>query len=78
MTIYAISSLIQEREVTAHCFGDCGHAILGVLDDPTIGPLIPCRFEACPWLDKTLELGEVDGEMVVLRKLVDMAKDAAS
>ena len=75
--LYAMVLRLQEPEITAHCFGDCGRAILMGLADDNLGPLIPCAQAQCPHLeaqmDEPLWTAE-DGRPVYLRRLVPNAE----
>lgn len=72
--IYALVLRLQEPEITAHCFGDCGRGILSGLMDDDLGPLIPCAHEQCPHLeaqmDEPLWTDPQEGRPVYLRRLV--------
>lgn len=77
--MYVVVLSLQEPEITAHCFGDCGRGILMVTHDPDIGALVPCRQEECPHLDKqTTEPIWKDGvgRDVYLRRLVPLPQTA--
>ena len=68
--IYAVSLMIQEKEVTAYCFGSCGKILIGGIDMGEYGPFVPCKKEACPHEDKTTPvIGQVDDIDVCIRKL---------
>ena len=62
----------MDELVKAHCLGDCGKALLGMLVSE-IGPLVPCKQELCPFEENTLHYGEFQSENetydVTLRKL---------
>lgn len=67
----------QRAFAEKHCFGDCGHAIIGSIHNPEIGEILPCRQEVCPYLDSQMEVscGEVNGEPLFLRKLKEVFND---
>lgn len=68
--IYAVSPIIQEKEVTKYCFGECMKIIIGGVEDTELGPLCPCREDDCPYEEKHTEvIGTVKGEKVCVRKL---------
>lgn len=67
-TCFSVKS--QRPLIEAHCFGDCGKAIIGAIVDNQIGEIVPCRSETCPHLaDELLFPGTVQGEEITLRKL---------
>ena len=72
--LFALVLGLQEPEITAHCFGDCGKALLAGISDPDLGALIPCAQEECPHLEKQMDepLGTSDGYQIYLRRLVPM------
>ena len=76
MTLYAVVFPRQQAQITAWCWGSCGHGIVGAVD---LGPCaaVCCREEECPHLDKQMDMamGAVGGEPVVLRKLLDVPED---
>jgi len=65
----------QKEQVERWCWGPgCGHGILGGVDLFGQATGVPCRQEACPYLDRELSEseGKVDGDDVYLRKLRDV------
>jgi hypothetical protein len=47
----------QEPLIKKHCFGDCGKvSMAGVIMDDTVGGFWVCCEEACPWLDKQMDV----------------------
>jgi hypothetical protein len=73
---YATVLATQEAEITKHCFGDCGKAILAAMHDDALGPLIPCAQPECPHL--SMQSNEpmwlnTDGRPVFLRRLVPLS-----
>ncbi len=74
--LYAMVLRLQEPEITTHCFGDCGRAILLGLADDDLGPLIPCAQAKCPHLEEQMDeplWTAEDGRPVYLRRLVPNA-----
>lgn len=72
---YAVVLGLQEAEITKHCFGDCGKAILAAMHDEELGPLIPCAQSECPHLSMQTDepmWHNNDGRPVYLRKLVPL------
>lgn len=68
--IYGLPLMLQEREITAHCFGDCGHAAIGGIDGGIAGPCVPCTHDECPHEERcTPVVGKVFGEDFKVRKL---------
>lgn len=62
----------QKKPVDDHCFGDCGHISLGMMQSEW-GPMMVCCYNDCPHLDEqtTEPVGtsEMTGESVYLRIL---------
>jgi len=68
--IYAVSPIIQKKEVTELCFGRCGKIIIGGIDLCEYGPFCPCRHAICEHEEAhTPVIGQVNGEDVSVRKL---------
>ena len=68
--IYAVSPVIQEKEVDQYCFKECGKIIIGGIDMKEWGPFCPCKTESCPFEeDRTSVMGQVFNEDVCVRKL---------
>lgn len=77
--MYVMALSLQEPEITAHCFGDCGRGILAPMFDRDLGALVPCSQEECPHLDKqTTEpiWKDSGGRDVYLRRLVTLPQTA--
>jgi hypothetical protein len=59
--------------IDKHCFKTCGKIIVGGINHPLAGALLPCRTpkDQCPQFDKELNepCGEVMGDPVFIRKL---------
>ncbi len=73
--IYALVLSLQEPEITAHCFGDCGKGLMAGLYDPDLGNLIPCAQTECPHLEKQSDESlwtDAQGRPVFLRRLKPM------
>jgi hypothetical protein len=67
--IYAISPLIQEKEIENHC-RQCGHLALEGIDMGEWGPFCACYYDDCPHETKrTPVIGAVHGDDVCVRKL---------
>lgn len=72
MVLYVVSHEAQEKEVTRHCFGDCGRIKIGavVIEGRYF---LPCRVLECPYsfLEADLGTGEVGNgeERIIVRKL---------
>jgi len=61
---------LQKPEIDAHCFGSCKKVILGILlTDDQLGALSHCFEVNCPFVDKEIPFGEVNGAKTYLRKL---------
>lgn len=75
--IYVVPLHRQEAEITANCYGNgCGRGIFGAILDEYLGPLVPCKQETCPHLEKQTDepIGQDgDGNDVYLRKLKAVA-----
>jgi len=72
--IYAVIIDIPEQNELSkkHCFGDCGKIICAGLN-LGFGSSFICRIDQCPYEEKrTPEVGDLDGEPVVLRKLNEL------
>ena len=77
--VYVTVLRLQEPEITAHCFGDCGKAILASLIDEQLGALMPCRETNCPHLDKQMDEAlwtDAGGDPVFLRRLTPLPANA--
>lgn len=67
--IFAVLARTQGLLIAEHCFS-CDHMLMGVLTDPELGAMLPCRFEDCPHEAKRLFYGNIStGEEVTLRRL---------
>ena len=70
-TIYAICPTIGEQGelMKSLCLGKgCGKGLFGILLSP-LGSLMPCKTEECLYEEGSMELGELHGGRVILRKL---------
>lgn len=65
----------QAAEIKQYCLGECGKAEFGLLHDDQYN-YSSCSQTECPYLDKEMStpMGEVDGQALYLRKLVDLPK----
>lgn len=73
--IYAVSPIIQKKEVTETCFGKCKKLSIGGIDLGDHGPFVPCRHDDCEYeAEKTPIIGNVFGEEVCIRKLKSTAE----
>lgn len=74
--IYGVVLDFQRPEIEAYCFGLCGKIIVGSMTLREYGmtmTLLPCKQTECPYLHSQTDepIGEVDGQPVILRRLVD-------
>lgn len=73
--IYAVSSMLQKKEVEAHCFGDCQKIALEGIEIGDYGPFGACYHADCEHQEAvTPVIGTVHGEDVCVRKLKEAVK----
>lgn len=72
MKIFGVLVELQDDLIKAHCFGDCGRAMVGALVDDQLGEILPCSVKECPHLDRQMDeaIGTTsDGLEIYLRKI---------
>lgn len=56
--VYGLLILVPSQKplIEKHCFGDCGKiSMAGGITDDTVGALMVCCEEVCPWLAKQMD-----------------------
>jgi hypothetical protein len=68
--MFAIVFELQKDQISEWCWGSCGKGVIGALTFEGF-TFVACRHADCPHLDreKAEPFGEVEGELVFLRKL---------
>lgn len=67
--LFGILAHAQKAELERYCFS-CDHMLMGILTDPELGAMLPCRSKYCPHEVKRLLYGKIStGEEVTLRRL---------
>ncbi len=70
MTIYFVSPLAQEYEVTAYCLNKCKNIGMAIITITTDGSFLPCKQENCPYVDESIVLNDE----ITVRKLKPVSK----
>lgn len=78
MKLFGVVFPFQKAQISALCWGErCGKGQLGAIQVDEGVQAIPCREQSCPYSVKEMEdpIGEVSGESLYLRKLMEVERD---